>query len=617
MMDLVNTLPSRFMKEDLIAPRVEQAAREDGLLPVSELDNPLSVSLPLWPHARPDDHYQLTWNNALIGEPIQLSPPLQPGDILYSHIPVATLAVEGTYQLGYRITTGSGTTAHMSQTTALIIDRSPPGGTLLAAPILPPIALDGLTNHELMTLGNQLTVQIPGYFDMQWGDVIQSYWGEHAGPSHTVEADQPGSDKVRFSVDRNFLEHLGNGEFALSYSVSDRAGNTSVRSQAVTLKLQLQHAPANLQAPLALQVENAQVHDAHARIGVKIAVPTYQHVAIGDEICVLWNGERAAARRVITAHELNKPLLLNVMTRYLVISRHGDGPARVNYQVRRNGEVFTSPDLELEVFLQLPGPQDPTPQTMVNEALAAPVIKGKNLHGRRLDNYLDEDNAQLSADAVIAWRREFQAGDRISLFWGQSSQPLVHSITQRDVDTACYLVINVPNSLIAEQGCGVDISVQYTVTREGNPNTSYSPKQSVAVIFQMQLPGGSAGLMEPVFTGANVLNVVDPRKDPEGTVVLISPYRNMKIGDRIVLRFCGFDALTGGNEIEAATFSTECQVSTHELRNGCRLRIPLTRLMAIEHGRGRARYEVISELGRVTSLPADVYVSSRATVMAR
>jgi len=617
MMDLVNTLQSRFTKEDLIAPRVEQAAPEDGLLPVGELDSPLSVSLPLWPNARPDDLYQLTWNNALIGDPIQLTPALQPGDILYSHIPASALTVEGTYQLGYRITTSPGAIAYQSQTTPLVIDRTPPGGTLLAALILPPVALDGLSNHELVALGNQLTVTVPGYFDMQWGDVIQSYWGEQAGPRHTVQADEPGSDKVQLSVDRRFLEHLGNGEFALGYSVRDRAGNTSVRSQAVMLKLQLQQAPANLQAPLALQLENGQVHDAQARIGVKIAVPTYQHVAIGDEICVLWNGERAAARRIISAHELDKPLLLNVMARYLVISRHGDGPARVNYQVRRNGEVFTSPTLELEVFLQLPGPQDPTPQTMVNEALAAPLIKGKNPNGRRLDNYLDEDNAQLSADAVIAWRKAFQAGDRINLFWGQSSQPLLHLISPRDVDAACYLVINVPNSLIAEQGCGVDISVQYTVTREGNPNTSYSPKQSVAVIFQMQLPGGSAGLMEPVFTGANVLNVVDPRQDPEGTVVLISPYRNMKVGDRIVLRFCGFDALTGGNEIEAATFNTERLVSEHELRNGCRLRVPLARLMAIEHGRGRARYEVISELGRVTSLPADVYISSRATVMAR
>ncbi|MEF9673128.1 hypothetical protein QNM99_16905 [Pseudomonas sp. PCH446] len=65
-----------------------------------------------------------------------------------------------------------------------------------------------------------------------------------------------------------------------------------MRSQAVMLKLQLQQVPTNLQAPFALQIENGQVHDAHARVGVKIAVPSYQHVAIGDEICVLWNGER-------------------------------------------------------------------------------------------------------------------------------------------------------------------------------------------------------------------------------------------------------------------------------------------------------------------------------------
>ena len=146
MMDQVNTLQSRFMKEDLIAPRVEQAAPEDGLLPVGELDRPLSVSLPLWPNARPDDLYQLTWNNALIGDPIQLLPPLQPGDILYAHIPVSALVVEGTYQLGYRITTGPDAITYLSPTTTLIIDRSPPGGTLLAAPILPPVALDGLGN---------------------------------------------------------------------------------------------------------------------------------------------------------------------------------------------------------------------------------------------------------------------------------------------------------------------------------------------------------------------------------------------------------------------------------------------------------------------------------------
>ncbi|WP_256346676.1 hypothetical protein [Pseudomonas gingeri] len=58
-------------------------------------------------------------------------------------------------------------------------------------------------------------------------------------------------------------------------------------------------------------------------------------------------------------------------------------------------------------------------------------------------------------------------------------------------------------------------------------------------------------------------------------------------------------------------------MTDHEIRHGVRFRVPLARLMAVEHGRGRARYEVISELGRITSLPADVYISSRATVTVR
>ncbi len=617
MKDLANTPQTCLMPQYLIAPVVKQADSEDGLLQANDLNYPVTVSLPIWPNATPDDHYQLTWNNTLMGEPVQLPSALQPGDRLYLELPVTMLAVEGTYQLGYAVMAFPGATPLLSQTTAIVIDRTPPGGTLLAAPIFSPLALDGLTHSELIELGNQLTITIPGYFDMQWGDVIHSYWGEQAGPAHTIQPDEPGTNKVRITVARHFLEQLGNGELAVSYSVRDRAGNTSVRSQPFILKLRLQQLPANLQAPIALQIEDGQVHDVHARIGVKIAVPRYEQVAIGDEIRVFWNGEQTAGRRIISAHEQEKPLLLNVMVRYLAISRHGDGPARVHYQVCRNGEIFTSPDLELAVFLQLPGPQDPTPQTMVNEALAAPVIRGKNPHARTLDNYLDEDHAQLSANAIIAWRDAFRVGDRINLFWGKSTQPLVRPIGQRDIDSAGPLVINVPNSLITEQGCGVDICVQYTVTREDNPNTAYSPKQSVAVIFQMQLPGGSQGLPEPVFRGANVLNVIDPRRDPEGTVVHVTPYRNMKVGDRIVLQFFGFDALTGGSEIVAAQFSAERWVSDREIRHGCRFRVPLARLMAVEHGRGRARYEVISELGRNTSLPADVYISSRATVMAR
>jgi len=600
----------------LQAPLVETAAPEDGLLPANDLDQPLCVTINPWREVSTTQTCQLIWNGIPVGTPTPVSSH-QTDTPLTLLLPGEMLSEEGKNELCYRVHDTLGEYSIDSPITPILIDRTPPGGELLAALILPCIATRGLTSSELTELGNQLTAIVPGYFDMQWGDVIDTYWGEQVGPTYTVQADEPGSDKVRISVERSFLEQLGNGEYAVSYRIRDRAGNVSIRSQPASLRLHLQQLPARLCAPVALKIDNGQVHDLQARLGVKIAVPTYGHVASGDEIRVFWNGEPVAGKRVISHHERNKPLLLNVRVSYLCISRHGDGPARVSYQVCRNGETFTSPDLRLEVFLQLPGPQDPTPQTLVNEALAAPVIRGKHPSTRALDNYLDEDNAQRSADVIIAWRDAFQAGDRINLFWGRSPQPLLRAITRQDVDSRCDLVINVPNSLIVEQGCGVDIRVHYTVTREGNPNTSYSPKQSVAVIFQMQLPGGTQGLLEPVFSDASVLNVVDPRKDPEGTVVHVAPYRNMQIGDRIVLRFCGFDALTGGNTIERATFTSERLVCARDLRYGYRFRVPLARLMAVEHGRGRAHYEVSNSLGHVTSLPADVYISSRAPVAVR
>ncbi len=600
----------------LQAPVVAAAAPEDGLLQVADLNQPLEVNITLWNYLQPEETCQLVWNGNLVGAPVSMEP-YQAGEKITLLLPEQLLSTEGTHHLQYIAANTLNGESTFSYPTQLIVDRTPAGGELLAALILPTTALDGLTNSELIELGNQLTAIVPGYFDMKWGDVIYSHWGEHAGPTHTVQADELGTGKVQLTVERNFLELLGNGEFAISYSVRDRAGNVSVRSQPVQLKLQLQELPTNLAAPVPLKIEDGQVHDLHARLGVKIAVPSYDHVAIGDEIRVLWNGEPVGGKRMISVHELGKPLLFNVMVTYLSISRHGDGPARVTYQVCRNGETFVSPDLELEVFLQLPGPQDPTPKTLVNEALAAPVIKSKNPDAQTMDNYLDEDSAHLAADVVIAWRDAFRAGDRINLFWGKAEHPLVRPITQQDVNSGCYLVINVPNSLIVEQGCGVDIRVQYTVTREGNPNTSYSPKQLVAVIFQIQLPGGEEGLMEPVFSGASVLNVVDPRKDPEGTVVHVAPYRNMKEGDRILLRFCGFDALTGGNPIDKATYTSEHVVTGRDLRYGYRFRVPLARLIAVEHGRGRAHYEVSNSLGRATSLPADVYISSRTPVKVR
>ncbi len=277
----------------LQAPLVETAAPEDGLLPANDLDQPLRVTINPWREVSTTQTCQLIWNGIPVGTPTPVSAH-QTDTPLTLLLPGEMLSEEGKNELCYRVHDTLGEYSIDSPITPILIDRTPPGGELLAALILPCIATRGLTSSELTELGNQLTAIVPGYFDMQWGDVIDTYWGEQVGPTYTVQADEPGSDKVRISVERNFLEQLGNGEYAVSYRIRDRAGNVSIRSQPASLRLHLQQLPARLCAPVA------------------------------------------------------KPLLLNVRVSYLCISRHGDGPARVSYQVCRNGETFTSPDLRLE-----------------------------------------------------------------------------------------------------------------------------------------------------------------------------------------------------------------------------------------------------------------------------
>jgi hypothetical protein len=54
----------------------------------------------------------------------------------------------------------------------------------------------------------------------------------------------------------------------------------------------------------------------------------------------------------------------------------------------------------VQVAVALPGPQDPQPETPDTENMPAPLIKGKSQNINHQDNWLDEDNYLLNADAV-------------------------------------------------------------------------------------------------------------------------------------------------------------------------------------------------------------------------
>jgi len=226
------------INENLVPPNVAGILNADGLLPISALGAPVRVTFPVWTDIRVGDSYQLLWDGQPIGAIKFIEPNDRPGDILMLEIPVNVL-VEGKHQLSYLLTEAENHSTAESPSTPVEVDRTAPGNPLLAPIIFPPLALDGLTGIELEGLGNVLRGSIASYQGMAQFDRIQTYWNGVPGPAVVVTADDMGLKQVTVEFSRAFLEAIGDIEAPVFYTVTDLAGNQSMRSADIRVKLQL------------------------------------------------------------------------------------------------------------------------------------------------------------------------------------------------------------------------------------------------------------------------------------------------------------------------------------------------------------------------------------------
>ena len=556
----------------------------------------------------------MLFNNSLIGSAKSVTASGKPGDLVTLEIPSGLWEQEGIYNVQYLATDIGGGLSKASPIIPLVIDRTAPGALLLASLIFPQQA-KALSQQDIADLGGTLTARLPGYFDAKWGDVVRTYWGAQPGPTHTVQAEELPAGYINLSFDQPFLDQLADGEVLVTYTVTDRAGNVSVVSEPALIKLNLKNHPGDLLAPVVPQAQDGLIDNADARRGVQVQIPPYTHAQAGDAIKVSW-GNLSLGEHTLTLEHATQTPLFALAVPYATLISAGDGTIRVSYQVIRDGQLqATSPDLEVKVQIRLPGPQDASPETLVNEALAPPVIKGKSDHPDHDDNLLDEEDYLLNADALIAWREEFSACDQINLFWGTCPTPVTRALNQNDIDAAQDVVICVPNRMIVEEGVCRAIDVRYTVTHPANPNTAYSPSQSVRVICRAQLPGGENVLAAPQFAEANASNTLTPDAEAETIRLVVKPYRNMRAGDRVRLSFAGFDDFVAGLMLEAASTAVEQTVTEQELLQGCTFNISAALFRAIDVGRAEARYIIDNNYGAAHSLKADAYVDCRPAAL--
>lgn len=600
----------RLRYYELPTPSIPQADHVDGLLTLDAHDRPITLNFPAFEAADPNYSYQLMINDLRTGNKIPIVNQ-QPGDPLILEIPSAYLVNDGVYQIGYAAINNIGGQFSPSPTVPLIVDRTPPGGDLLAPLLLAPHQVP-LTEEALAAAGNILTARLASYFDAKWGDVVRTYWGDQPGPVRVLTAEEVGGSEITFTFERSFLEQLADGDIAVTYTVTDRAGNLSIVSEPAHLRLQLRNHPHDLLAPLVPKaVDGLLTHD-DVRHGVDVQIPHYGNAQASDVVLLSWGGQ-ALPGMVLSEAAAALEVVASIPVSFATVMAAGDGAIEVRYEVRREGQNrATSPGRTVNVFVTLPGPQDPMPETLVNEQLAAPQIHGKSDHPNRQANFLDEDDYLLDADVVIAWQTGFQPCDRIQLYWGSWPLPVVRTLDQNDVEAAADLVICLPNGLIVGEGVGRAIPVHYTVTHAGNPNLSHSATQLVRVVRQAQLPGGECGLQGALFHETDETHTLRLPAIAEGATALIQPYRNMRIGDRIELSLQGFDSFIEGQPIESAALILSTTVDEQQFINGIHLNIPTLFLERITTGRLKTRYRIRNDYGRATSLIGEVYVDRRA-----
>jgi hypothetical protein len=614
-MNIINQTPeiivSRTSRDPipLPAPDVAIAFHDEdslGLIPVSALVAPLIADLKVWDAAEEGYTYQLYWDGDRTGPEKVISATDRPGDPLTLEIPLELLT-EGFHSLAYRTYSAPADSENFSDVFPIIIDVTAPGQPHLAAIQFPVEVQNGLTAAELAQLGGKLQVEIAGYTGMAKHDVINTYWGNVEGPIAVVNEDDMGLNKVVFDFSQDFLESIPTGPQLVNYKVTDRAGNISEDSISVEILLLLEEIPENYPAPILDPAVGSLIDYAEAKPGVQVDIPRYPGAAPYDQITLHWGSDLQMLPVQLPPGNENEDTVISLRVPYETIAVKPVGSITIRYTVTRqnqlNGSSLPTP---VDVFITLPIP----------EPTLAPIVQGTSAENPNTDdNFIDEDDYELNARAIVEWNNTFRVNDDLHLFWGDQQRLQWYQIKEEDIAAARDMIIPIANSIIKAQGTGAEIPVRYSVERLGNPNQTNSPPQKVTVRSKEDLPGGPDGIDGPVFK-LNPAGYISQSVAPDGTDGKIVPYTNISESQRLFFSFKGFDR--DNNPIDAATFTATRVLDDQDIINGYSFRVPYITLRTLCRGFCEAYIRVepapgsnqSSVTSRVTRVPVEMRQSS-------
>ncbi|MET4674776.1 MULTISPECIES: hypothetical protein [unclassified Luteibacter] len=493
-----------------LAP-VPPGGKADNLLLANTKEKAIVVTAPLPPNADAGDTVQVVLNDHAVGQPIDVK------DFIDSEIMQISISAEdrakepeGVVRINYQIdfVSGSGGIEPGPPGQTYITDYTPPGLPFLGQLVFAEdVMKNGVTPAALRSDDNgaeYLPALVPSYRDLAPGDRILGLVGTR---SEVLDPIDVGNEDIELRFMRSFIEEQPDGPMNFSYSVSDRAGNTSQPAAPVRLQVLLNGAIPDLEPPRVPAYDEDTVgpkiideEDARADGGVIVEIPTNEGILVGDTVMLHW-GSQDIGPVLVTSPSSDPVVTIGVpyaalLAEWAATSEGQDVLATVDvgYDVIRGGVIAGSAQQPavVEVNLYQAGGADPDPETPENESLEAPTLTSAG----GSDNEIPPEDAEKNATITIPWLQAdgetpvFLIGDIVTPVYGTYDVP---SLTI-EAEPAEDLTISLPVVLIIAVGSGA-IDLYYRIERalaDGGSNTSRSPTTVVTVHGADELPGGGS-----------------------------------------------------------------------------------------------------------------------------
>ncbi|MCU7239011.1 hypothetical protein [Pseudomonas peradeniyensis] len=600
-----------FPDDALAEPPSPGAA--DNLLLASVKNDTLKLTFPVPATIMdPDgDKVQLVVDDVPLEPPVTFTGKI-PGDPFEIDLP-ASVRTEGTHTIIYKVIySGGGTESGPPQ--SFVVDLTAPGEPLLAELIVDElIKTKGLTSDKLKEDNGEqyLECTIAGYGGIAAGDIIEGTIRSTLRSRRKARGSmrRRPKDELTLRFLRADIEALGDGTLDFTYKVTDRAGNVSMASRPLTLKVLLKGELTGLLAPQIAAHNDGLIIDAEAREPLELVVPAHPgppKIQPGDMIELVW-GDAVHGLVAIPGGEEGNPQTLypSYAALYDTWKKTTAGANLVAsidvfYRIIRNGIVAgTSAITTVAVNLfQVGGDPNPDPEDPVHPNLRPPYLETASKKYNEIPSDEFDQDATIYIplyDRTFPPRKVLEEGDKVSVIYGAIAFP-VRIVTEQEADGTADLQFTLTAAQIAQEGSGSK-PLYFMVTRAitgGAENTSLSYEQPITVHGNDELPG-EGSLEDGKYIPLNASGRITKDEINRGVKFITPHYANKKPGNRISIEL--YQAAGGshaGNEtpIEGSkyTFSkpvgeddkdkeTEFEIPAHHLlfpNNFCHIHVTWT-----------------------------------------